>query len=263
VLFGSDAAVDGPAHFVRQPPNVEMVETYNQGLLELARRLPADTLRALLEGNTRRLFGLPVVPRPARAPVPSPVVESPVRDLFADALAMAEQVVAAVAPGDLERPTPCADWDVRDLLGHLVATVRQADKVGRGARVSVAGVVRLERRDRWAATFGAAARKAHAAWSEAEPPPTDVPLPWGLVPAPVVLSGFVLELVAHSHDMAVSLGRAESLDERLGEAALRIAERLLPPALRGESDAFAEPVPVASAAGVYARLAAFLGRTPR
>jgi hypothetical protein len=73
----------------------------------------------------------------------------------------------------------------------------------------------------------------------------------------------VLELVAHSHDLAVSLGRDEPLDVRLGEAALRIAERLLPPGLRGESAAFAEPVPTASAAGAYARLAAFLGRPPR
>ena len=35
-----------------------MVETYNEGLLGLARPLPADTFRALLQDNTRRLFGL-------------------------------------------------------------------------------------------------------------------------------------------------------------------------------------------------------------
>lgn len=58
VLFGSDAAVDGPHHFVRQPPNVEMAETYNEGLLRLAQRLEADVLHQLLEGNTRRLFRL-------------------------------------------------------------------------------------------------------------------------------------------------------------------------------------------------------------
>jgi hypothetical protein len=71
VLFGSDAAVDGPVHFVRQPPNVEMVETYNDGLLDLARTLPSATLRALLEDNTRRLFGLPqaAVPPPRRRSV--------------------------------------------------------------------------------------------------------------------------------------------------------------------------------------------------
>jgi hypothetical protein len=58
VLFGSDAAVDGPMHFVRFPPNIEMTENYNQGLLTLARWLPEETLRALLQDNTRRLFRL-------------------------------------------------------------------------------------------------------------------------------------------------------------------------------------------------------------
>ncbi len=224
VLFGSDAAVDGPAHFVRQPPNIEMVETYNEGLLSLARSLPADTFRALVQDNTRRLFGL--------APVEAPADD--VQALFADALAMAERVVADVGPDDLERPTPCTEWDVRDLLGHLVATVRQADKVGRGARLSAADLVRLERRDRWASTFAAAARKARASWAVDASPPADVRAPWALVPAPVALSGFVLELVAHTHDLAVAIGRSEPLDDQLGRGGApdRRAARARRPACR-------------------------------
>jgi uncharacterized protein (TIGR03086 family) len=251
VLFGSDAAVDGPVHFVRSPPNIEMTENYNQSLLLLARRLPAETLRALLEDNTRRLFGLPV--RPERAP-------EDVRTLFADALAMAERVVAAVGPADLERSTACAGWDVRAVLGHLVDTVRQAERVARGARA--AGVTRTGRRDRWVPTFAAAAGRARAAWAEASPAPAAVRAPWGLVPAPVALAGFVLELVAHTHDVAGSIGRTDLLDERLGTAALGIAERLLPAALRSDGSAYAAPVPVPPDAGVYVRLAAFLGRAP-
>jgi predicted TIM-barrel fold metal-dependent hydrolase len=73
VLFGSDAAVDGPLHFVRSPPNIEMTENYNRSLLTLARQLPAEALRALLEGNTRRLFRLaparPRLPLPLRRPM--------------------------------------------------------------------------------------------------------------------------------------------------------------------------------------------------
>ena len=252
VLFGSDAAVDGPAHFVRQPPNVEMVETYNEGLLSLARTLPADTFRAFVQDNTRQLFGLG----------PAVTTGEDVRALFTDALAMAERVVADVGPDDLDRPTPCAEWDVRDLLGHLVATVRQADKVGRGARASAADLVRLERRDRWASTFAAAARKARASWAVDASPLSDVRAPWGRVPAPVALSGFVLELVAHTHDLAVAVGRSEPLDEQLGQAALRIAQRLLPAELRTGGEAFAAPVPASATADVFGRLAAFLGRTP-
>jgi Amidohydrolase len=58
VLFGSDAAIDGPLHFVRRPPNIEMIENYNLSLLRLARRLAPDVLRRLLESNARALFGI-------------------------------------------------------------------------------------------------------------------------------------------------------------------------------------------------------------
>lgn len=62
ILFGSDGAVDGPLHFVRRPPNIELTENYNDGLLRLARRLSPDVLRRLLEDNARTLFALG--PRP-------------------------------------------------------------------------------------------------------------------------------------------------------------------------------------------------------
>ena len=88
-------------------------------------------------------------------------------------------------------------------------------------------------------------------------------MPWGLLPGPVALSGFVLELVAHSHDLAVATDQREPLDQRLAEAAYRVAERLVPPALRGTGGAFAAPVPAPSGADAYVRLAAFLGRAPR
>jgi len=84
----------------------------------------------------------------------------------------------------------------------------------------------------------------------------------GLVPTPVALAGFVLEVVAHTHDVAAGIGRTDLLDERLGHAALGIAERFLPAALRGSGAVFAEPVAVPATAGSYERLAAFLGRAP-
>lgn len=249
VLFGSDAAVDGPAHFVREPPNIELTENYNQGLLRLARQLPADTFRALVEGTTRRLFRLP-----GAVPVaPAPDLPAALRDLFAAALAQAEQVVAAVGPDDLERPTPCAQWQVADLLDHLLTAVRRAEQVARGGRAPRPG-----RRDRWAVAFPAASRKARGAWATAAP--DDVAVPWGQVPAPVALSGFLLEVVAHTHDLAVALGRTAPLDARLAEVSLGVAERLVPAGLRGEGGPFADPVPAPPSADASGRLAAFLGR---
>lgn len=69
VLFGSDAAVDGPEHFVRRPPNLQGQQTYNGALLAIARELDRDTVHQVFRENTRRLFGLPGdTPAAAREP---------------------------------------------------------------------------------------------------------------------------------------------------------------------------------------------------
>jgi hypothetical protein len=58
VLFGSDAVADGPFHYRPATPNVEGVETYNDGMLELARAIGPDAAGQVFAGNARRLFGL-------------------------------------------------------------------------------------------------------------------------------------------------------------------------------------------------------------
>jgi hypothetical protein len=58
VLFGSDASIDGPAHYCRHPPNVEGRETYNDGLLELVSALGPEASRAVMGDNARRVFHL-------------------------------------------------------------------------------------------------------------------------------------------------------------------------------------------------------------
>jgi hypothetical protein len=59
VLFGSDGGVDGLNHYRRDPPNIELRETYTAAMLRLARRLGPDAARAVLGDNARRLFRLP------------------------------------------------------------------------------------------------------------------------------------------------------------------------------------------------------------
>jgi uncharacterized protein (TIGR03086 family) len=252
VLFGSDAATDGPVHFVRTPPNIEMVETYNQGLLALARRLPPATFRALVQDNTRRLFRLA-----------APAVEvGSVDEIFLAALEQAERVVRGVPRERLAAPTPCAEWDVQALLGHLLAVVRRAERAAQARPASsVPDVAAVDTRGRWTPQFAAAAEKARQAWTAAAP--DDVGAPWGRLPGPAALSGFVLELVAHTHDLALATEQREPLDQPLADAAHRVAERLAPPALRGTGKAFAAPVPAPPGADAYARLAAYLGRAPR
>ena len=184
VLFGSDAAVDGPVHFVRTPPNIELVENYNDSLLALAGQLPAETLRSLLEDNTRRLFRLAPPRRPAREPAED------VAALLDDALAQAERVVSRVRADQFGLPTPCAEWDVQALVGHLLATVRRLERVA-GVRPvsSVPAVAAVDPRGRWAATFAGAGSKARHACGPPRRPRSPCPCPGACCRGPSVCRG--------------------------------------------------------------------------
>ncbi|GAA3342019.1 hypothetical protein GCM10020358_35510 [Amorphoplanes nipponensis] len=248
VLFGSDAATDGPEHFVRRPPNIELSENYNGGLLRLARRLAPDVTRQLLEDNARALFGLP---RPQYGPAPTP---ERLRTLLAAALGEHRRVIAALRPGQFTHPTPCPPWDVRALLTHVLTAVERAG----GASAVAAGAVRAEP-DTVRRAFDAAAAHARAAWTRPGAMTGTVAGPWGPVPAAVALSGFVLELTAHAWDLAAAVGDRTPLGEDLATAAHRIATRLVPPELR-DGQVFGPPVAAPAGADAGTRLAAYLGR---
>jgi uncharacterized protein (TIGR03086 family) len=270
VLFGSDAATDGPAHFVREPPNIELSETYNRVLLRLAQRLPPDVLRKLLEANARALFALPPVTappvtippagpgkpsRPQTGPTPAEL-----RSSLASALAQLRRLIGRVRREQLALPTPCAHWDVRALLGHVLAVVQRSALVGEGApTVGGAQMVPIEP-GHWRHAFETSAGQAHSAWARPQALTGTTSGPWGMVPAPVALSGFVLELVAHAWDLAVGIGEPARLDPDLAAAAMRIATRLAPAELRDDGGAFGPPRTAPAGADPATQLAAYLGR---
>jgi uncharacterized protein (TIGR03086 family) len=259
VLFGSDAATDGPQHFVRRPPNIELVENYNEALLRLAQRLPPDVTRRLLGDNARALFAIPSgtlgVPSHASGPTPHEL-----RTLLSSALAQLRRLIGTVRREHLDLPTPCVEWDVRALIGHLLAVIQRAANIGADRSAPTAPrVVRIEP-EHWRGAFAAGAAEAESAWTRAQALSSTTAAPWGRLPSPVALSGFVLELVAHAWDLATGIGDRARLDPGLAAAALRIATRLVPAELRDDGGAFGPPVPAPVGADSATHLAAYLGR---
>src|SRR4029079_19024362 len=55
------------------------------------------------------------------------------------ALDATREVVAGIRDDDWTRPTPCADWDVRALLNHLVAGNWWASRLASGATIDEVG----------------------------------------------------------------------------------------------------------------------------
>jgi len=164
------------------------------------------------------------------------------------ALDQMERLIAAVAPDQMSLPTPCSDWDVRDLLQHVV------DGTGRFA--SMAAGQRVD-------------------WTAARPDPLgdDPATAWrqGRVrlllairehpePASRVLPMLVIECAVHAWDLATATGRAGLLDPALAEGALGLAQQNLTAQARAGNTAFGPEVPVSPDALPYDRLAGFLGR---
>src|SRR4051794_33513426 len=104
------------------------------------------------------------------------------RPAFATAVATAVDAIGAVRPDQLDGPTPCTKYDVRALLGHLVAVPRRVAAVGRGEPpFSVPQVTTGVPDDGWGAAARAAADDVLAVWA-ADPGLLDreLTLPYGI-----------------------------------------------------------------------------------
>ena len=185
------------------------------------------------------------------------------RQVYARAIAQTEPIVAAVEPGQLGLPTPCAEFDVRALLSHMVGGMNRVATAGETGD-ALATVARVDGipDDGWLAAYRAAAVRAQAAWADDAKLDAVVKLPWGTMPGRIAVSGYVQELLTHAWDLAKATGQPTEGDPELAAWALALARRILPPEPRGGDVPFAPVVQVPADAGPYAQLAAWLGRQP-
>lgn len=171
-------------------------------------------------------------------------------------------LVATVQPDQLDRRTPCDDWDVHTLLDHVVGVYRRivgAPSDTAMAPTSVATDVEVGEHDR---TLSELRREIAAGWADDAVLEREIDVPWGRVPGRVVALGFTQELTVHAWDLAVVIGGAESLDPDLAEGCLATARRILPAEERQYVPSFGPVVAVGDEAGPYERLVGWLGRDP-
>ncbi|EFF91951.1 conserved hypothetical protein [Streptomyces sp. e14] len=184
------------------------------------------------------------------------------RPLLLSALDQLERLVGRLDTARLDRETPCAEYDLRALLGHTVGAVHRIAYVGEGGRgLDVAAAAGRIADTDWGGAVCRAHRRLAAAWADEAKLDREVEVPWGLVPGRIALSGYVMEVVTHTWDIAQVIDPAAELDERLSQAALDIAQKVLPPEPRGGEVPFGEVRPVPDDADVHTRLAGWLGRT--
>jgi uncharacterized protein (TIGR03086 family) len=185
------------------------------------------------------------------------------REIHQRAMAQTESVVAAVRPDQLTLPTPCAEYDARALLSHMVGGLNRIAVVGEGGDgLAVPARADGVPDDGWLAAYQPARARVTAAWADDDKLDALVEVPWGKVPGRIAVSGYVLEILTHGWDLARATGQPTELDPDLASWVLAAAQRILPPEPRGGEVPFGPVVPVPTDAPPYARLAAWLGRQP-
>lgn len=184
------------------------------------------------------------------------------RPLFGKALDQAARVIAAAGDDAMQRSTPCDDYDVRALCGHLVSVVRRIDHVGAGGNAFDIPQVTTDVPDGFPAAFATARVGLEKTWADDAVLDKVLVLPFGEFPGRIALSAYTQEVVMHSWDLATALGRPDLLEDELAEVVLPIARRAVPAEPRGGHIPFGPVVDVPADAGAYAQLAGYLGRQP-
>jgi uncharacterized protein (TIGR03086 family) len=192
----------------------------------------------------------------------TPSVTDP-RPAFFSAVATACDVVAAVTPAQLHDPTPCTEYDVRALLGHLVAVLHRVTSIASGVpAIGSAPLVTDVPDDGWDAAARAAARDMTAAWADPAVLGLEMRLPFGVLPGAAALAMYTGEVSTHTWDLAVATGQAPVWDDEVITGAVAAVHRKLP-AERGPGIPFAAPVDVPDDAPPIDRLVAWQGRDPQ
>jgi uncharacterized protein (TIGR03086 family) len=171
--------------------------------------------------------------------------------------------IAGVGTPDWGRVTPCAQWNVAQVLRHAAADQRAyaAAMTGEDGPDDDPFAPSAEPPGDPAALLGpalAVAARAFAATSPADPA-VPTPLPQGPLPASIAAGAAALDAAVHAWDIAVATGQPSPLDASLAGVLIPVAAAIAEP-LRGFAYDTALP-PVASD-GPVAALLRHLGRDP-
>jgi uncharacterized protein (TIGR03086 family) len=190
---------------------------------------------------------------------PGAILQDVVLDGFVRVLDDFEAVLAGVAPGRWDAPSPCQGWCAADVAGHVICDLRAVEAYATGRQEA-----------NGAADPGSAAGDDPvAAWRAARADmmavldpaalARPVPLPWGgQLPLGEFLERYLAEILVHTWDLAQATGQAAGLDPALVRDALGSA-RQFAPVLRA-SGLVGPECAVGGDAGDLTRLLAIFGR---
>jgi uncharacterized protein (TIGR03086 family) len=183
-----------------------------------------------------------------------------IAELHAQALEVTGRVVSGVAGGRWQAATPCAGWDARALVNHLVSGNLWAAELAAGATIEDVGS--------WfdrdllgadpAAAYAESAAAAAAAFRRPGALDAQCAVSYGPVPGSVYAGHRFCDVFIHGWDLAAATGQDTRLDADLMRACRDVIEPQLQPFR--DAGALASPRPVPPGASAQACFLAMLGR---
>jgi uncharacterized protein (TIGR03086 family) len=183
-------------------------------------------------------------------------------DAHAQAMDVFDRAMHKVGLTDWDSPTPCTDWNLRQLVNHIVVEQLWVPDVLAGRTVAEVGdkFDGDQLHDDPPGAWQEASQTARAAWLQPGAVDQTVHLSYGDERAEEYGWQMTTDLAVHGWDLATALGADAGIPDELATALLAYVEPQA--SVWSGTSMFAEPVAVPDDAPAPTRLIALLGRQP-
>jgi len=173
----------------------------------------------------------------------------------------AEVVFGQIRPDQYSSPTPCPDWNVEQVMNHMVGALVMFRDVATQGSADPSSYPSDLIGDDAARSLRQAGDAAVAGWGVPGKLEGPANMPWGEMPAAFALQLPAMDMLVHSWDLVRATGlQVDFNPELVADNYEFVTTSMADPVMRG--DDFAPPVDIEDDAPELSKVVAFLGRKP-
>lgn len=169
-------------------------------------------------------------------------------------------VLHGIKPEQFNNPTPCENWDVKQLMNHMIGSFTFFTARAKGEEPEPRMEFYADNFQDTVNLLEKSAKEATEAWKTPGVMEKKIQAPMGEVTGQFMAGITANEFLAHGWDLAKATGQKIEVDDAVAEKVLEAAKKRMTPETRGR--AFAPEVKLPDDVPAVDRLAAFLGRRP-
>jgi uncharacterized protein (TIGR03086 family) len=163
-----------------------------------------------------------------------------------------------VKEDQFENQTPCEDWNVKQLMNHMIGSFTFFTSRAKGEEPSPRQEFYAQNFTDTVELLEKTAQEAVEAWKTPGVMDKKIQAPMGEVTGEFLTGITATELLIHGWDLARATGQKMEVDDALSERVLELAKQRMTPETRGRAFSPEKEAPANSSA--LDRLAAYLGR---